>query len=207
MYIIPNEESAKSIVDFASNTDHLEHKFKNFRNRFELPETLYGDIFYFQADDNLLNEMTKSELVEFSSVIDVTTEIPEVYSKYYLDVNKTRNVKDEIFEFLNKIEFDDLPDAVAIISPFIGVYRSIIIEVFTNEVAKKYVDSFIKKDKLLSIKSTVDGINSRIVESIEKIDEDEADVALSVIKDINTKQGSDVNKDDKFISSKPGRLW
>jgi len=198
MYIKPNEETANSIIEHATNQDHLQHKFSTFRNEFQLENALYSNMIQFPADDTVLLELSNSKLVEYMSVIDITDDIPEVYEEY--------NVRDQILEFLTKIEFDSLANSICIISPFVGLYRSIIIEVFLLDEGLKILNEFAENDDELSIDSRIDEFQSIEARQIEA----KQDNTVELIEDDSiSKVHSEITEivDDLQKSTKPGKLW
>jgi len=193
MYIKPNEETANSIIEYATNQDHLKHKFNKFRNEFQLKNAIYSNMIQFPADDDILLKLSNSKLVEYMSVIDITDDVPEVYDEY--------DVRDEIIKFLTKIEFDNLSDSICIISPFVGLYRSIIVEVFLLDEGLKVLNAFAEHDDELSINSKIDEFNSiepKSKNTIELIENDSISKVHSEITEI---------VDDIQNSTKPGKLW
>jgi len=198
MYIKPNEETANSIIEYATNQDHLQHKFGKFRNEFQLKNALYSNMILFPAEDEILLELSKSKLVEHMSVIDIIDDVPEVYAEY--------NVKDKIVEFLTNIDFDNLANSICIISPFVGLYRSIIIEVFLLDEGLKVLNAFANNDDELSIDSRIEEFESIEPKSIESKSENTIEL---IENDSIGKVHNEITEivDDIQNSNKPGKLW
>lgn len=192
MYIKPNEETANSIIEHATNEDHLQHKFGSLRNDFQLKEAIYGHMLQFPAKDEVLIPLSNSELVEYMCVVEIMDDIPEVYEKY--------NVRDRIIDFLKSIDFDNLQGSIAVISPFVGLYRSLILEVFLIEDGLRILHQFAASDEVLKIDSYIDEF-----ESVENIPEATASVEL--IENDNITEIHDEIKDAANTSTKPGKLW
>lgn len=186
-YLIkPNEETASGIIDYATNEENLKEKFSNLRNQLQDPRSYAGELIHVRPDEELLLQLAdRDELNDIIRVIDHSNQLPE-------DIFNVDGVYAKIQTFLEKWNFDTTNGLICCISPFIGLYRGFIVEIYEYDKGLQVLNEFITDGKV-GIDSYVTGIDSHQKNSIldkniildaEYIEEKEEEEEIQKSKDV-----------------------